>query len=106
MFYEGTMANKEFFNSEGEKMEFVFYEVDRLFYALDRDTSKPIPVFHTETSGENDGKTTQHGELTPQQLFSLKGRTVWSLREEMGMIGEVDTADRVIFSERQNERTT
>ena len=101
-----TRSVKEYSEEEGK---FLTYEADRLGHALDADPSVSFTAFETVTVGTQlGGKVIEHteerayGTLPPRVLTKLRSKAIFSIREELAMIGEVELADHIIFNGEKN----
>lgn len=81
-----------------ERGKFITYEVDRLGHALDAETKRPYTMFEEE--GKTPDSTVMRAICTiePHVLKRLKSKAIYSIREEMAMVGESELADHIIFN--------
>lgn len=94
--------------TDGEHNKLVVYDLGRLTHALEADTRFTYVSYETRRRARTvNGRTeeieeqVEIGRLEPKVLKKLKAKAIYSLRGEMEMVGEVDTADYIIFDSKR-----
>lgn len=98
--------------TDGEHNRLVVYDLGRISHALDADPTRPYISYEivrrSQTTG---GKVTKEweepveiGRITDTRVLKkLKAKALYSLWGEMEMVGELETAEYVIFDPRRTE---